>query len=697
MKPASAHVHKNLKPALTAALVILCGIALWGLPRFENWRMCSYDSLFRFGTRQVTNRFAAATGGVAIIFMDNWSYEKTGQSRSNVWSRARHAALLDKLAADGCPLVVFDVYFGTPGEPNATRALVESMERLSNVVLMARQSNRLDRPVATRPGVYMTEPQLPLEIVLDAARGNWGIGFANGNTNFIDQVVRKHWRFPSPGIFYDSLAWKSAEAAGAPLSDAPEERWIRYYEPEQAWTSLSYVDAEVQPDGYFRDKWVFIGNKPMDNSLAVEIDKFTTPLSWSETGHRVGGVEILATEFLNLVNHEWLRRPPAWFEIVILVSNGALLGLGSHYFRIRALFPLALAASLLAFVSGVCLSYFTNYWFPWLIVAGAQVPLAFGLAVWHQRGSVAAFVTARYRKLRDRHTTTIVLPFPESDQLETPDYKRVEPPFGKGAYGQVWIARNAVGQWQAVKAIYRKHFGEDDSPYEREFKGIERYKPVSDKHPGLLRVDFVSMMKPQGYFYYVMELGDAVTPGWEQNPASYTPLDLAALCSIRNGRLTVAECVRIGTKICEALEFLHSQGLAHRDIKPRNIIFVKGQPKLADVGLVADARRPEQEITLVGTPGFMPPEPEPPGTMAADIYGLGMVLYVISTGSKPAKFPELSETMVDPIQNPDFGPLMTVIFKACQPDRPQRYGSATDMIAALRQVDELLHQKQVPT
>jgi len=50
---------------------------------------------------------------------------------------------------------------------------------------------------------------------------------------------------------------------------------------------------------------------------------------------------------------------------------------------------------------------------------------------------------------------------------------------------------------------------------------------------------------------------------------------------------------------------LHRQGLVHRDIKPSNIIFVRGVPKLADVGLVAavtDAR------SFVGTEGFIPPE-----------------------------------------------------------------------------------------
>jgi len=55
--------------------------------------------------------------------------------------------------------------------------------------------------------------------------------------------------------------------------------------------------------------------------------------------------------------------------------------------------------------------------------------------------------------------------------------------------------------------VYLANFDQNTDPYEREFSGIKKYQPVSDKHPGLLRVEFVSE-KQAGYFYYVMELGD---------------------------------------------------------------------------------------------------------------------------------------------------------------------------------------------
>ena len=52
---------------------------------------------------------------------------------------------------------------------------------------------------------------------------------------------------------------------------------------------------------------------------------------------------------------------------------------------------------------------------------------------------------------------------------------------GKGAYGEVWLARNATGAYRAVKVVYRSSF-DHERPYEREFSGIQNYEPVSRTH-----------------------------------------------------------------------------------------------------------------------------------------------------------------------------------------------------------------------
>jgi serine/threonine protein kinase len=148
--------------------------------------------------------------------------------------------------------------------------------------------------------------------------------------------------------------------------------------------------------------------------------------------------------------------------------------------------------------------------------------------------------------------------------------------------------------------------------------------------------------------------------------------------------------VQLGITLCAALDFLHRQGMTHRDIKPQNIIFVNGRPKLADLGLITDLRPLGHEGTLVGTPGYLPPSPERPGTVAADIYALGMVLYVLATGRAVALFPEVATTLVSTEEPPEFLPLNDVILKACQPNPADRYASAADLRAALQTVQAAL-------
>jgi serine/threonine protein kinase len=148
--------------------------------------------------------------------------------------------------------------------------------------------------------------------------------------------------------------------------------------------------------------------------------------------------------------------------------------------------------------------------------------------------------------------------------------------------------------------------------------------------------------------------------------------------------------LRIATVLADALDYLHREGLTHRDIKPSNIIFVNGRPKLADVGLVTDIRPPEAIHTYVGTAGYMPPPPERVGTVQADIYALGMVLYVISTGRNPDFFPALATTLMERSGHAEFLRLNAIILKACQPDCAQRYQSTTEMLQALQEAQQAL-------
>ena len=271
-----------------------------------------------------------------------------------------------------------------------------------------------------------------------------------------------------------------------------------------------------QPPGYFSNKVVFIGQEPSQDDPSVhEVDKFRTPY-----GIAVGGVEIHITTYLNLLQHDWLELVPDWGELGLLAAAGLLLGACLCLPRRPWACGLAVLAFFGVMLGAALLSYYTNYWFDWLTIAGGQVPIALSWAL------LAAPKLRRYQLpertlVMPRGRTQPTGPLSGAEQPDAPDYQLCDVPFGSGAYGNVWLARNAIGQWQALKAVYLSGFGEHTGPYDREFNGISRYKPISDKHPGLLRIDFISQKKPAGYFYYVMELGDSLTPGWEKEPSTY--------------------------------------------------------------------------------------------------------------------------------------------------------------------------------
>ncbi len=247
---------------------------------------------------------------------------------------------------------------------------------------------------------------------------------------------------------------------------------------------------------------------------------------------------------------------------------------------------------------------------------------------------------------------------------------------GRGSYGAVWLARNSMGIYRAVKIVYRKSF-DDQRPFDRELSGIRKFEPVSRSHEGFVDVLHVGINRQDGYFYYVMELGDDRASGQNIDPDNYSPRTLDKQIAA-HGKLPAEQCVQLGLALSQALFELHKQGLVHRDVKPANIIFVNGIPKLADIGLVAGI---DEARSYVGTEGFIPPEG--PGSPQADIYSLGKVLYETSTGKDRHDFPELP-TLVGALPDNDaFLELNEVILHACKNDLKQRYKSAWDMNADL--------------
>ncbi len=276
---------------------------------------------------------------------------------------------------------------------------------------------------------------------------------------------------------------------------------------------------------------------------------------------------------------------------------------------------------------------------------------------------------------------------------------------GVGSYGEVWLARSALGTLRAVKLVRRAAF-DDDRPFEREFAGLQKFEPLSRTHEGFVDLLQVGRNDAEGWFYYVMELADTAeprgsdqcsvnsnqspTPAAPATPGSPLNTDLLSTDyspQTLRGPRSLDECLRIARTLAGALAELHRHGLVHRDIKPSNIIFVDGVPKLADVGLVATAKGVGQDRSFVGTEGFIPPEG--PGTPQADLYSLGIVLYVLSTGKSHRDFPEPPAdlaTRPDP-ERQRWLEFSAIIHRACQASPRDRYPTAAALLADLEHLD----------
>ena len=248
----------------------------------------------------------------------------------------------------------------------------------------------------------------------------------------------------------------------------------------------------------------------------------------------------------------------------------------------------------------------------------------------------------------------------------------------------MWLARSALGAYRAVKVIHRSQF-DHERPYERELRAIREVEPFTRQHEGL--VDILQVGQRENYFYYVMELADDLKGKGELDPETYQPRTLTMELYERE-RLPPETTCSLGVTIAKALAFLHENNLVHRDVKLSNIIYVKGQAKLADVGLVT---RSDASFSLVGTYGYIPREG--PGRPSADIYALGKVLYEAATGKDRADFPEID------VMDPALKGLNRVFLKACVDEPDDRYASAglmADELEGLIQNDQEVENVSPP-
>jgi serine/threonine-protein kinase len=191
--------------------------------------------------------------------------------------------------------------------------------------------------------------------------------------------------------------------------------------------------------------------------------------------------------------------------------------------------------------------------------------------------------------------------------------------------GMAWIYEaldRTTGKSVAVK-IPLLHC-ESDSAFYARFQREEVIGLTLD-HPYVVK--FVRCVGAKSRPYIVMEFleGQTLAARLRQTP-----------------QLPEAEAANLASQICEALYYLHRNGIIHRDLKPENIMLCDdGTIRIMDFGIAKSAQARRLTFggftSTVGTPDFISPEQVrgKRGDARTDIYSLGAMLYVMTTGAVP--------------------------------------------------------------
>ncbi len=281
---------------------------------------------------------------------------------------------------------------------------------------------------------------------------------------------------------------------------------------------------------------------------------------------------------------------------------------------------------------------------------------------------------------------------------------------GAGGMGVVYKARQpALDRTVAVKLLRDAHLAgsAQRERFLQEARAVARLQ-----HPNLVQV---------------YELGEVATAG-DRSSQPYLVLEYVAGGSLserlRGTPQPPREAARLVETLAEAIHYAHRQGVIHRDLKPGNVLLVSGgvvsaewsriesddtthhspltthQPKITDFGLAKFLAGGDLTRTgdVLGTPSYMAPEQtegKPGGiTAAADVYGLGTILFEALTGRPPFMAETAAATVIQVQQDEPVPPrrlqptvprdLETICLKCLHKDPARRFATAQDLADDLR-------------
>jgi serine/threonine-protein kinase len=258
---------------------------------------------------------------------------------------------------------------------------------------------------------------------------------------------------------------------------------------------------------------------------------------------------------------------------------------------------------------------------------------------------------------------------------------------GRGGMGTVWLAEHTLIRKRVAVKVLHAHLARDRRLVSRFLSEARTLTMV--QHENVVALYDLDMR--EGRPYLVMEY-----------------LEGQSLASFARGPLEPALAVDLLSQVCDALTAAHAHGVVHRDLKPANVFLVpasggRQRVKLLDFGIAKllsypTGITPTQDGMLLGTPEFMAPEQCGGGKVdaRADVYAVGVVGYLLVTGSLPFTGSHPAEVLLAHMIKPPRMPhevrpevphaLSSVLVRAMAKRPEDRYASAAELRQALQEV-----------
>ncbi|MGE5322898.1 MAG: serine/threonine protein kinase, partial [Actinomycetota bacterium] len=205
--------------------------------------------------------------------------------------------------------------------------------------------------------------------------------------------------------------------------------------------------------------------------------------------------------------------------------------------------------------------------------------------------------------------------------IETVGRYEIIEELGRGAMGVVYKAKDpTIGRTVALKTLRLDVHGLETAEMVRRFQNEARAAGVLS-HPNIVTI--YDAGEQDGIFYIAMEFMQGTTLH-----------ELLAEHHI----LPTEDVIQYSRQICKGLDYAHSHGIVHRDVKPANImITANGTVKIMDFGIAKAGGSMTSTGQVLGTPNYMSPEQVKgrPLDGRSDLFSFGVILYEMLTGEKP--------------------------------------------------------------